>query len=456
MKHNKQLIREKWLALPERFRTLQQMYGRNEEGCGATIGVMPKCDFACTGCYLGKGANKIPMDSVESIKKQLDLLRTYLGKWGNLQLTDGEITLRDEEDLIEILQYAHKIELIPMIMTHGDHFRKKPELLYKLVKEAHLREVSFHIDTTQRGRYGKEYKNATSELELIPLREEFAELIRSVKTETGHTLRAASTITTSNKNIKYVSKLIPWFIENSDAFRMVSFLPLSQVGRTIEGLDGVHYQDIWKEIEKALKEFNPPGKNYSDKTTTDSTQWWMGHPECNKFVFGHILKEKKKEDKKQEKLLYRRISIAESKTDRDFFEEVYSKWPGITFRPYNAIQITALLLKMFISKPFFFLFKAPRYFYLVLKDFKTNSVLTNFLKIITNRAKLHRLTIVTHHFMNEDELETDLGKERLDHCSFKVPFNGELISMCEMNAKSFRQDYYKQLSTQKEKKGVRT
>ena len=139
------LLRSKWLELPEKFQTLQQMYGRNEEGCGATVGVMPRCDFACKGCYLGKEANHIPPDSMEAIKSQLRLLRSYLGKWGNLQLTDGEVTLRDESELIEILRYAHEIELIPMIMTHGDSFRRDPEFLYRLVKEGYLREVSFHL-----------------------------------------------------------------------------------------------------------------------------------------------------------------------------------------------------------------------------------------------------------------------------------------------------------------------
>ena len=33
-----------WQSLDPRFRTANQMFGRHEEGCGATIGVMPKCD----------------------------------------------------------------------------------------------------------------------------------------------------------------------------------------------------------------------------------------------------------------------------------------------------------------------------------------------------------------------------------------------------------------------------
>ena len=37
--------------------------------------------------------------------------------------------------------------------------------------------------------------------------------------------------------------------------------------------------------------------------------------------------------------------------------------------------------------------------------------------------------------MSPDELDTDLGKERLQACVFKLPVDGEMVSMCEMNAK---------------------
>ena len=110
------ILKDKWNSLPTKYRTLQQMYGRNEEGCGATIGAMPRCDFSCRGCYLGEEANHIPEVGIDELKAQMRLLRDYLGPWGNLQLTDGEVTLRKEEDLIELLLYAKEIQLIPMIM----------------------------------------------------------------------------------------------------------------------------------------------------------------------------------------------------------------------------------------------------------------------------------------------------------------------------------------------------
>ncbi|MFO7906386.1 MAG: hypothetical protein ACQESR_28615 [Planctomycetota bacterium] len=51
------LLRRKWRQLPPELRTPQQLYGRFDEGCGATVGVMPRRDFGCVGCYLGKQAN---------------------------------------------------------------------------------------------------------------------------------------------------------------------------------------------------------------------------------------------------------------------------------------------------------------------------------------------------------------------------------------------------------------
>jgi len=51
-------------ALPKKYRTELQFLGQQYAGCGATIGVMPRCDFACRGCYLGREANTIPAETV--------------------------------------------------------------------------------------------------------------------------------------------------------------------------------------------------------------------------------------------------------------------------------------------------------------------------------------------------------------------------------------------------------
>ena len=184
------LLRANWQTLPPAMRTPQQMFGRQGNGCGATIGAMPRCDFACRGCYLNAGANRVPAESVDAIKAQMRVLRPILGHAGNLQLTDGEITLRPADEVIELIRYARSLDLIPMLMTHGDSFRRHPGLLERYMTEGGLVEVSIHIDTTQKGRVGDGYRYATREEELHPLRAEFAEIVREAQRKTGLPLRA--------------------------------------------------------------------------------------------------------------------------------------------------------------------------------------------------------------------------------------------------------------------------
>ena len=46
--------------------------------------------------------------------------------------------------------------------------------------------------------------------------------------------------------------------------------------------------------------------------------------------------------------------------------------------------------------------------------------------------------LVVHGFMNREELSTPLGRERLAACVFRVPVDGRLVPMCELNATDLR------------------
>jgi hypothetical protein len=46
---------------------------------------------------------------------------------------------------------------------------------------------------------------------------------------------------------------------------------------------------------------------------------------------------------------------------------------------------------------------------------------------------------VTHRFMGAAEIDTELGRERLQACVFRVPVDGEMVSMCQVNAGDMRQ-----------------
>src|SRR5690242_18852836 len=83
------LLAERWAALDPTLRLPGQGLGRKATGCGATMGIQPRCDFACTCCYLGSDANRIPALPVEAVLEQLDRLRAWLGPKSNVQITDG-------------------------------------------------------------------------------------------------------------------------------------------------------------------------------------------------------------------------------------------------------------------------------------------------------------------------------------------------------------------------------
>jgi hypothetical protein len=44
--------------------------------------------------------------------------------------------------------------------------------------------------------------------------------------------------------------------------------------------------------------------------------------------------------------------------------------------------------------------------------------------------------------MSAAELASEEGRDRLDHCAFMVPVDGELKSMCEVNAMGVRDRVY--------------
>lgn len=48
------------------------------------------------------------------------------------------------------------------------------------------------------------------------------------------------------------------------------------------------------------------------------------------------------------------------------------------------------------------------------------------------------LMVVVHRFMEPGELQMELGRQRLEVCVFKWPVDGEMVSLCEVNATNLR------------------
>lgn len=423
-----------WARLPERFRTDRQMYGRQGNGCGATIGAMPRCDFACRGCYLGEDANKTPAQSIEEIKAQMRVLRPLLGNAGNLQITDGEVTLRPEGELIELIRYAHELGLVPMVMTHGDSFRRRPGLLERLMVEGGLTEVSIHVDTTQRGRQGAAYRYATAEAELNPLREEFAELIRAAKRSTGRFLRCATTMTVTRDNLDGVTDVVRWLTHHADAFRLISFQPIAQVGRTEDGLGGgVSADELWARVAEGV---------YGSRSEVDRLergQKWMGHPDCNRLVHGVVAREAHGGGGAPR---YFPIRDDANAIDRRVVDEFLRRFGGVSFRRDSPLEIAARLAALAMRAPWFTLWNAIPYLAHWLDRLDPGHRGRALRGLVTGRLHVNGLLFVAHHFMSKEEIESPVGQERLDLCVFKLAMGQTATSMCEVNALGARDRYY--------------
>ena len=373
---------------------------------------MPKCDFACSGCYLGEDANRAKPRSLEEIKQQLRVLRGWLGPAGNVQITDGEVSLRDEAEVIAMIRYAREIGLVPMLMTHGETFRRKPGLLERLMIEGGLSEISIHIDTTQRGRRDG-YARARTEEELDPLRAEFAGMIRAARKTTGRRLEAASTVTVTRQNLDGVPGIVRCLLANADAFKMLSFQPLADVGRTDPNLRGVHPDELWRKIAEGTGD-----------PEICRGEGWFGHPSCSRFVQG--LAVQRAADRSPRLFpLYRRDQPDEMHALRALLDRL----GGTTFRLDGRWQAVRRLAALAARHGVF-----------------------AFTRLLPQAWKLWRRTgtlranyfcIVSHHFMSAAETATPEGRERLEVCAFQVPINGRLESMCAVNALGLREEFYR-------------
>jgi uncharacterized radical SAM superfamily Fe-S cluster-containing enzyme len=403
-----------WRRVPAPFRGPTQFMGRQYAGCGATIGAMPKCDFHCTACYLTGNANKARPAQLSEIKEQLQQIRVWLGPCGNVQLTDGEISLRDEFELIEIIAYARGLGLVPMLMTHGETFRRRPGLLERLMEKGGLTEVCIHVDTTQRGRRDA-YRAAHTEADLDGLRTEFAQLIRRARARTGRRLEVASTVTVTQHNLNGVPGIIRWFLANADAFKMVSFQPLAEVGRTDPSLKGVTPDQLWQRIAEGAGD-----------PAIRRGEGWVGHPGCSRFVQGLAVRRR---NAVAFVPLYRRDDESEMR----LLNELLDRLGGASFRLDDRARALRRAARIAIHHG----------------GFVIGRLLPAFVRLL-RRARSFRANyfcIVSHHFMSATEMKTAQGEERLAACAFRVPINGRLEPMCAVNALDLREAYYRQISS---------
>jgi len=437
----KYLLADKWRELPPELQTDNQILGKHWVGCGYTMGPA-YCSFGCSHCYLPKSSNRVPLVPLASMKEQIVAHRKLLGPGGNLQITGGDVVdaywrAGKKEELIEVLRFATKNELVPMLMTHGQLLLENPDYFEQLVIHGGLRKVSIHIDITMAGRPAMPVGTLSSESQLHELRDQFVDLVIRIRRRTGKLVVAAQTVTVTEKNIQSIGEILGWLMSNSknmDVCRTISFQPEADVGRTKLSINPVTPELVWSEISKATG------------LTLARDHLLVGHPDCSSIATLLV-------GDRDRAILY-----LSSRTDSGnrFWKALLDTFGGIgasSVSPfYSLIQKMFALVKKPAIVPITVLYMVDLYRRgLITKRFARSMVL----------GRVRGLNIVMHNFMSEKDLQeprTAIVQQRLRTCAFKgVVKNSnewETVSMCEMNTRIRPDLYQSALKVEREKKST--
>lgn len=427
------MLRRRWAELPAELRTPNQVSGRHVTHCGFTLGAS-YCSFHCTHCYLPKNANDVPIPSLADMKEQIDANRRFQGPGGGLQLTGGDVAdaywrSGRQSELVEIVRYAYGTGLVPMLMTHGQTLIEHPEFLERLVVEGGLRQVAVHIDMTQAGRHGYPIGRIKTEADLHPVRLAFTELAMEIRRKTGAPVELAHNCTVTERNIIHVPEILRWFLEDPErtrVWRMLSFQPEADTGRTVFSKNPVTPDTVWEKICEGAR---LPLRR--DVTI-------FGHPDCNSWAsllvaspsgqYAPLLPDDPKMDEMLGRVL-ERIGGLSLVTD-DAGTAPWRLAGVLVQNPLLALRVLAYLGGHLLSG------KMPR------------GVLAALLK-----GKVHTFNLGIHNFMDAAKTaaaDTDpVIKARLDGCVFKgaVKQDGEWVAvpMCKMNQEKWSAVYEQRL-----------
>lgn len=368
------------------FFTPNQVLGRLQTiGCVA-VEITQKCNLDCTLCYLSEHSQSVADVPIEEIFRRLDQVSDHYGPGTHVQITGGDPTLRKHTELIEIVRYANQLGLYTALFTNGIAASRK--LLIKLA-DAGLRDIAFHVDTTQRRKIdGREVED---EIELHGIREEYIERTK------GLDLMVIFNTTVHKGNFKQLPSLVSFFRKHAKSVGLVSFQLQADTGR-----------GEWRERDIIINQQTVHAQIEAGSTPDlpwDAVQ--VGHTSCHHYLPAVVINE----------TLYPLV------LDKGFFADFMRDFKHI---PWDR-QLSG---KAVLSKFVLALMKQPRWWFRLLAYLGTQSKCM-WRDLLKARGKIEKMTFFVQNFMDAQELV----QERIDACSFMVMTAQGPVSMCQHNAK---------------------
>ncbi|MDZ7362239.1 MAG: radical SAM protein [candidate division KSB1 bacterium] len=374
-----------WARLYPKLRTPSQSLGQRKAiGCVA-LEITQRCNLDCTLCYLSEMSESTLDIPMAEVKRRIDEILYEYGPNSPVQITGGDPTLRQEDELIEIVRYASERGLQPALLTNG--IKATRELLQKLAAVG-LRDVAFHVDMTQNLR-DENKRLYASEEELNVIRKKYIERAR------GLGIAVIFNTTLCRTNFHELPMLVRFFRDNADGVGMCSFQLHADTGRGIlHGRpDEINPRNIIRIINETL----------GTKINFDVVD--IGHPDCNRIGYAFVC------NRQAYDLWW----------DPAIINKLYHEFEGVGLDRGNPKKAVKTALKHVLTHPRI-LRKGLPFILVHLWRMKWD--------LLASRFKVHKLSFMIHNFMHA----TCLDPERIDNCSFMVMTAEGPVSMCLHNA----------------------
>lgn len=371
-----------WERLSPELRSRRQMLGNQHSiGC-VSLEITQRCNLDCTLCYLSELSESVLDMPIAEVYRRIDEIHDIYGPMTGLQISGGDPTLRDEDELVAIVRYAAEKGLYPALLTNG--IKATRRLMTRLV-DAGLTDVAFHVDMTQR------MKKFSSEVELNHVRTKYIERVR------GLDVRVVFNTTVFPGNVHELPELIRFFRDNADVVGMASFQLGAETGRGEERaeLDTVTIDMVRSAVNSTL----------GVELSFDNID--IGHPSCNRVGYSFVCNGNVYDlwyDRKVIESVFSDIRIEDFSLDQN---RIVRSIAGIAWKLLPRPVILGRGLK-FLAK----------HLWRMRKD------------LIASGGRVYKLSFMIHNFMDADNLDP----ERVHNCSFMVMTPDGPMSMCAHNA----------------------
>jgi len=365
--------------------TSNQILGRLQTiGCVA-VEITQKCNLDCTLCYLSEHSQQVADIPIEEVFRRLDDVITHYGKGTHVQITGGDPTLRKHSELIEIVEYANNIGLYTALFTNGIGATRK--LLTKLAAVG-LRDIAFHVDTTQRRRI--DAVEVETENALNSIRQEYLDRTK------GLGLMVIFNTTVHIGNFLEIPMLVEFFRHRADQIGLVSFQLQADTGR-----------GEWRQRDIVINKQSVCGQ--IEQGSSSDLPWdviQVGHTDCHFYMPMLVVNN----------TLYPLVD------DKVFFSDFLKDFEHISWdRQQSRLSIALQFIAALVVRPRWWSRLAIHGFSLGRRMFKD---------LLKARGKVNQLTFFVQNFMDAEELV----QERIDGCSFMVMTDQGPVSMCQHNA----------------------